>query len=97
MLSCPICQIQFNWEAKLNKHIEKIHSIEPEIAYIKNVLSGVLPVCQCGKGDCSRPTWYGWIKGHNKFVKGHNAVIPHSKAAYDKAAAKRVDGFAAGK
>ena len=96
MILCPVCQIGFNWEARLNKHIEKIHALEPEAVYIEHRLSGVLPKCLCGKTNCQRPTWYGWEKGHNKYVRGHNAVIAHGPEAYAKSSASRVAGYAAG-
>lgn len=83
---CPLCNQSFKKFTWFTKHTLEIHNIDEQDLYVQ--INGEKScLCACGCGE--KTTWYGWKKGYQKFIIGHNGNIYHSDA-YTLAEAQQI-------
>jgi hypothetical protein len=86
MFKCPECDFVVESINSLRIHASKKHDIESESLYVRVVLNGIKPACECGCG--SETKFHGLLKGYSKFAWGHGAKINnnwgHNKQAFNK-------------
>ena len=102
MYTCPLCSDYQNSQGgRLETHLKKVHSQDPEELYIQLYCNSSRPTCVC-KEECAEPVkWFGWEKGYlSKYVRGHNARIfnAFSDPEVQKSnGQKRSEGYRTGK
>lgn len=94
-ITCSLCGDKFAYEARFNKHLNKIHTVTIDNHYVNINMSGTYPTCGCGCGE--KLKFYGWFKGfQTKFVKNHNHPVQNVESI-QKGIATRKEGFAEGR
>jgi hypothetical protein len=71
---CSICQKEFITLLRLLRHSSLKHGLSSKSVYIKYILNGVNPKCQCGCGDDAPFISIG--KGFSRFIRSHHNRVP---------------------
>lgn len=70
---CEICDKGYDSLWGLSSHNVRKHNTKPKETYIKYVLDGIRPTCQCGCGE--EPTFLGIRKGFRDYIRGHASRV----------------------
>lgn len=70
---CEICDKGYDSLWGLSSHNVRKHNTKPKETYIKYVLDGIRPTCQCGCGE--EPKFLGIRKGFRDYIRGHASRV----------------------
>lgn len=95
MPKCKYCDKKFDSVNSLRRHSSRIHKISSQELYNDIILEGNIPTCKCGCGEI--PTYRGFTKGYNEWIRGHIARVEnnwgHNETAIQKSAQTRREQY----